>query len=252
MIKALLAQINQQHKNNKYLANIQLPANIIASADLQHVVKKHHDLLLCVPSHAFATLLDTLQPMLTSQHRIAWATKGLDAQSGRFLDYTITNRLPNIHSLAVLSGPSFAMEVAQLLPTAITLAANEVQFGSDLADYLHSNVFRVYNSQDMIGVQLGGVIKNIMAVATGVADGLALGANTRAALITRGLAEMLRLGQALGAKTETLTGLSGLGDLILTCTDNQSRNRRFGLAIGQGVPQNTACQADWTSSRSHA
>jgi glycerol-3-phosphate dehydrogenase (NAD(P)+) len=143
---------------------------------------------------------------------------------------------------AAISGPSFAREVAAELPTAITIASSQPDFASQLADILHSGRFRAYTSSDLIGVEVGGAVKNVLAIATGIADGLGFGANTRAALITRGLTEVIRLGIKLGGKQETFMGLAGLGDLILTSTDNQSRNRRFGLALGQGKDRTTATQ----------
>jgi glycerol-3-phosphate dehydrogenase (NAD(P)+) len=141
---------------------------------------------------------------------------------------------------AVLAGPSFASEVAKELPTAVTIATNNENFGKDLLKHFHSDTFRVYISTDVIGAQVGGVMKNILAVASGMSDGLGFGANARAGLITRGLAEMMRFGVALGARPETLQGLAGVGDVILSCTDNQSRNRRFGLELAAG---NTIAQA---------
>jgi glycerol-3-phosphate dehydrogenase (NAD(P)+) len=143
---------------------------------------------------------------------------------------------------AFLSGPSFAKEVAAGLPTAVTIASSQPDFANHLADILHSERFRTYTSSDLIGVEVGGAVKNVMAIAAGIADGLGFGANTRAALITRGLTEIIRLGVKLGGKPETFMGLAGLGDLLLTCTDNQSRNRRFGLALGQGKDKATAIQ----------
>jgi glycerol-3-phosphate dehydrogenase (NAD(P)+) len=137
--------------------------------------------------------------------------------------------------VAAISGPSFAREVAQGLPTAVTVASDEAEYARRVADYLHSERFRAYTSDDLIGVQVGGAAKNVLAIASGIADGLGFGANTRAALITRGLAELIRLGTAQGGRQETLMGLAGLGDLVLTCTDNQSRNRRMGLALAKGL-----------------
>lgn len=134
----------------------------------------------------------------------------------------------------MLSGPSFAKEVAESLPTAVTLASSDIEYAKELASYFHSDSFRVYASDDVIGVELGGTVKNVLAIAAGIIDGLGFGANARAALVTRGLAEMMRLGVALKANPQTLMGLAGMGDLVLTCTDDQSRNRRLGLALAQG------------------
>lgn len=231
----VINEINIQHRNNYYLPNIILPSNIVGCSDLKEILINSKNLLLAIPSHAFQDTIQAIKPYITKQHRIVFATKGLDSITGNFLHNTILSTLGQQQIFAVLSGPSFAAEVAQRLPTAITIASNEKNFTNDLIQYLHTDFFRVYTSSDYIGVQLGGIIKNIIAVAAGIADGLGFGANARAALITRGLAEMMRLGQALKAKTETLAGLSGVGDLILTCTDNQSRNKRFGLALTKGL-----------------
>lgn len=230
----------QQTGFSRYLPGIPLPKNLTSSNELDEVVAGVNDLLIVVPSFAFAETLEKLLPFLTHETRIAWGTKGLDSEC-RLLHHVATEIIGFNTPLAVVSGPSFAKEVAAGLPTAVTVAANNVQFAEDLSVRLRNNVFRVYLSEDMTGVELGGVVKNVLAIATGIAEGLGFGANARCALITRGLAEMFRLNEALGGQTKTLMGLSGLGDLILTCTDNQSRNRRFGLAIGQGA---TRAEAD--------
>ncbi len=227
----VVQEITQQHTNNQYLSGIALPHNLRAVSDLAQMIANVRDILLVVPSNAFSDVLEQIKPHITSRHRLVWATKGLDAKTGKFLHQIVESMFtPQMH-YAVLAGPSFAREVAQKMPTAVTIAVNDEQFGKDLQQYFHSDTFRVYLSDDVIGAQVGGVIKNILAVAAGLSDGLGFGANARAALITRGLAEMMRFGVAFGAKPETLQGLAGVGDVILTCTDNQSRNRRFGLAL---------------------
>ena len=164
-----------------------------------------------------------------------WATKGLDPATGNLLHHVLADAFGTDFPMAVLSGPSFAKEVANALPTAISLASNNEGFSKRLVQLLHQQSFRVYTHHDLIGMQVGGTVKNVLAIATGISDALGFGANTRCALITRGLAEMMRLCQALGGESQTLMGLAGMGDLILTCTDDQSRNRRFGLALGAGV-----------------
>lgn len=204
------------------------------SSDLVSVVDAADIVLLAVPSHAFQTLLRAVAPRLGTETGIAWATKGLEIASGRLLHEVVNDELGAQRPAAVLSGPTFAREVAAGLPTAITVASKHELFAKQLATLLHNGVFRAYTCEDMIGVQLGGSTKNVLAIAAGVSDGLGFGANARAALITRGLAELMRLGLAMGGKAETLMGLSGLGDLILTATDNQSRNRRFGLGLSEG------------------
>jgi glycerol-3-phosphate dehydrogenase (NAD(P)+) len=229
-----LSIMREQRKNNRYLSTILLPGKLLFLDNLPELVAKVQDILIVVPSHAFASIIKQIKPYIDNNHRIAWATKGIDPVTGDFFSDLVQKELGKERSCAVLSGPSFANEVVNGLPTAVTVAANDTNFLQDMVSYFHVNYFRVYTSTDLIGVQLGGVVKNIFAVAAGISDGLGFGANARAALVTRGLVEMQRLGKKLGVKPETITGLSGLGDLILTCTDDQSRNRRFGLALADG------------------
>jgi len=203
-------------------------------ADLGAVLEGAGDLLVVVPSHAFSGLLPRLASLLPPGLGVAWATKGFEPGSGRLLHEVATQALPG-RELAAISGPSFAREVAQGLPTAVTVASPSPAYAQRLADLLHGQRFRAYLSDDIVGVQVGGGAKNVLAIAAGIADGLGFGANARAALITRGLAELIRLGTALGGKRETFMGLAGLGDLVLTCTDDQSRNRRMGLALARGL-----------------
>jgi len=197
-------------------------------------------ILVCVPSHAFKNTLIQLKPYLSNQVKIAWATKGFNPDDGSLLHQIVAEVFSAQTPAAILSGPTFALEVANNLPTAITIASKQVAFAKELSNILHSDLFRTYTSSDVIGVEVGGAVKNVLAIAAGIADGLGFGANTRAALITRGLNEIIRLGIKLGGNPETFMGLAGLGDLILTCTDNQSRNRRFGLALGLGKDQASA------------
>jgi len=195
--------------------------------------------LIVTPSHAFAALLEEVAPDLKPGAGLAWATKGFDPASGSFLHELVAARLPRAPA-AIVTGPSFAREVAQGLPTAVTVHSTMPEFAQQIAHLLHSTHFRAYTGNDVIGAELGGAMKNVLAVATGVADGMQLGLNARAGMITRGLNEMLRLGAAIGARPETLMGLAGLGDLVLTCTGDLSRNRRLGLALGRGVPLHEA------------
>nr|WP_243405819.1 NAD(P)H-dependent glycerol-3-phosphate dehydrogenase [Pasteurella langaaensis] len=230
------ARLADERKNTRFLPDIAFPDALEIVADLESAVKKSRDLLIVVPSHVFGDVLKQIQPFLRADQRIAWATKGLERDRGRLLQSVVEETLGKSYPLAVLSGPTFAKELAAGLPTAIALASNNDTFAQELQARIHcSKHFRVYLNQDMIGVQLGGAIKNVIAIAAGMSDGLGFGANARTALITRGLAEISRLGVSLGANPQTFMGMSGLGDLVLTCTDNQSRNRRFGLALGQGV-----------------
>lgn len=227
--------IAASRENQRYLPGIQLPPTLSVSADLQATVSSTNQVLIVVPSHAFSQTLNTIQPWLQADARVAWATKGLEPESGRLLQDVAFDCLQNKHPLAVISGPTFAKEMAAGLPTAISVSSQDGEFIQSLSDLMHcEKTFRVYKNNDFIGVQLGGAVKNVIAIGAGIADGIGFGANARTALITRGLTELMRLGGALGAKPETFMGMAGLGDLVLTCTDNQSRNRRFGLALGQG------------------
>lgn len=225
----------KERENKRYLPGIKLPDSLTVTSDLAAAVEGARNIVVVVPSGGFAEVLHDIKPLIRTDARVAWATKGLEPGTGRLLFEVAEEILGQDHALAVLSGPTFAMEMAKGLPTAISMSSTDPQFVQELSDLLHCDrSFRVYTNDDFIGVQLGGVVKNVIAIGAGMADGIGFGANARTALITRGLAELTRLGLKLGAKPETFTGMAGLGDLILTCTDNQSRNRRFGLALGQG------------------
>lgn len=232
-----MVALRAERCNRRYLPTIRFPDNLEIHEDLGTAATGADIHLIVVPSHGFERLLITLKPHLPTRPRIAWATKGLEMGTGRLLHEVAKAVIGPEVPVAVLSGPTFAGEVVANLPTAITVASDVPDFAATLATLLHNSRFRAYTSSDIIGVQLGGATKNVLAIAAGVADGLGFGANARAALVTRGLAEMMRLGLALGGKAETLMGLAGVGDLILTCTDDQSRNRRFGLGLGRGQPQ---------------
>jgi glycerol-3-phosphate dehydrogenase (NAD(P)+) len=229
-----------ERQNRAFLPDIPLPAELNIQQDLAGAVQSAREILIVVPSHAFREVLNRVAPLLESGMRIAWATKGLEQGSGKFMSDVLEEVLGARFPSAVVSGPTFALEVARGLPTALTVASGNPEFANDMAARLHGHSMRVYTSDDMLGVQLGGTVKNVLAIASGITDGMELGANSRAALITRGLAEIIRLGDAMGARRETLMGLSGVGDLILTCTDNLSRNRRLGLALGRGESVDTA------------
>ena len=229
-----LAAMAETRQNQRYLPDIQLPAELRFEHDLAAALRGAGVVLIVVPSHAFASMLDEIAPLLEPGAAIAWATKGFEPGTGRFLHELVAEKLPG-RAAAVVTGPSFAKEVALGLPSAVTVHSDDEAFAQQLASMLHAPNFRAYSGGDVLGAELGGAMKNVLAVATGVADGMDLGLNARAGLITRGMNEMLRLGVALGARPETLMGLSGLGDLVLTCTGDLSRNRRLGLALGKGV-----------------
>lgn len=227
--------LQQDRKNQAFLPDVTFPDNLQLQTDLQLAISASRDILVVVPSHVFGNVLHQIKPYLKSDARIVWATKGLEADTGRLLQEVAREALGDAIPLAVISGPTFAKELAAGLPTAIAVSSSDPTFTDDLQKLLHcGKSFRVYSNPDFIGVQLGGAVKNVIAIGAGMSDGIGFGANARTALITRGLAEMSRLGEALGAKPATFMGMAGLGDLVLTCTDNQSRNRRFGIMLGEG------------------
>lgn len=231
---ARLARIDQERENAIFLPGVKFPPNLSTYGDLAALVRNTPDILVAVPSHAFRATIAAIKPYISRESVIAWATKGLEPGSGRLLSDVAREILGDDAALAVISGPTFAKEVAMQLPTAFTVASNNNAAAERVAGWLRGERTRVYVNPDFAGVQLGGAIKNVIAIAAGISDGLGFGANARAALITRGLAELTRLGVAMGGKKETFMGLTGAGDLILTCTDNLSRNRRVGLGLGQG------------------
>ncbi len=230
-----IAQMRSTRRNARYLPDAVLPDALAFADDLGAAVTGCDALLIVTPSHAFAELIDALGPLPRPRLGVAWATKGFEPGSGRFLHEVAEQGLGRETPLAVVTGPSFAKEVAVGLPTAVTVHSEHTEFADAVAHLLHAPAFRAYTGSDMIGAELGGAMKNVLAVATGVADGMQLGLNARAGLITRGINEMLRLTLAIGGRAETIMGLAGVGDLVLTCTGDLSRNRRLGLALGRGV-----------------
>lgn len=220
--------------NERYLPGVTFPDNLLPVTSLAQCLENVRDILVAVPSHGLRATLVALRPYLDDDSRVCWATKGFELHTGKLPHQVVAEELGAERQVAVLSGPTFAKEVGQRLPTAMTVAANDGAFAAELAASLSGNSFRAYTSDDMIGVEVGGAVKNVLAIGAGMSDGLGFGANARVALITRGLLEMTRLGVALGARKETFMGLAGMGDLVLTCTDNLSRNRRMGLALASG------------------
>jgi glycerol-3-phosphate dehydrogenase (NAD(P)+) len=240
-----LAALARERVNARYLPGIPFPENLRVSADLAGAVAASDDVLVVVPSHGFRGLLEELAPLLRRGARVAWATKGFELDTGRLPNEVAAEVLGGGVRTAVLSGPTFAREVGAGLPTAMTIASRDEAFALEWARSLSAETFRAYTSSDVTGVEVGGATKNVLAIGAGCSDGLGFGANTRVALITRGLAEMMRLGVALGADKDTFMGLAGLGDLVLTCTDDQSRNRRLGLALARGAtPAEAQAQID--------
>ena len=228
-------RLSCDRENKAFLPGMAFPDLLEAEFNIEKCLLATTSILIVVPSHVFGLVLQQMKPFLTPQHQIAWATKGLEAKTGRLLQEVATDILGDHYPLAVISGPTFAMEVAKGLPTAVAVAGSDPDFTMQIASLFHNEKnFRTYLSNDFTAVQLGGAVKNVIAIGAGLADGLGYGANARTALITRGLVELTRLGVALGSDKSSFMGMAGLGDLVLTCTDNQSRNRRFGLALGEG------------------
>lgn len=227
--------------NERYLPGVMFPASLTAVLTLDDALDGSDEILVVVPSHAFATVIDVLAEKI-GERELVWATKGLEPGTHHLLHEVIEKRLPG-KSYGIISGPTFAKEVASGLPTAVTIASHDQALAMRWTELLRNDCFRAYTSDDIVGLEIGGSVKNIMAIAAGIADGLGFGANTRAALISRGLHEIMKLGCALGGQQETFMGLSGLGDLVLTCTDDQSRNRRFGLALASGQTQQQALES---------
>jgi glycerol-3-phosphate dehydrogenase (NAD(P)+) len=229
-----LERIAVERENRKYLPGIPFPENLHVEVELATCIGSATDILISVPSHGLRDTLQQIKPLLAADARICWATKGFELTTGKLPHQVVAEVLGDARPVAVLSGPTFAKEVGAGLPTAMTIASPDSDFARDLANSLSGDKFRGYTSSDMVGVEVGGAVKNVLAIGAGISDGLGFGANTRIALINRGLVEMTRLGLALGAKQDTFMGLAGMGDLVLTCTDNLSRNRRMGLALAAG------------------
>jgi len=232
-----LQQMQEERCNKRYLPNSVFPENLQLEEDLDSALVGTSRVLVSVPSHAFRAVLEQLKAVLGKRLatlELAWATKGFEHATGMLPHQVVRDVLPECTHYAVVSGPTFALEVGAGLPTAITVAGSNAEWSQRMADALRTRTFIAYTSQDIVGVEIGGAVKNALAIGAGLSDGLGFGANARIAVINRGLRELSRLGMAMGAKSETFVGLAGMGDLVLTCTDNQSRNRRMGLALASG------------------
>jgi len=266
----LVADMRTKRVNERYLPGAAFPDALQAEPDWDSALNNVNTVLVSIPSHAFRQILERLRSTViaraanseknipvesannpasenaasmvrgdttragVSQLELAWATKGLEMSTGLLPHQVVSDVFPDCTHAAVLSGPTFAKEVGHGLPTAITVAASTTTFADDMAGRLASPHFRAYTSSDIVGVEVGGAVKNALAIGAGLSDGLGFGANARVALINRGLREMMRFGVAMGADADTFMGLAGMGDLVLTCTDDQSRNRRMGLALAAG------------------
>lgn len=232
LIQAMQTErVNPNYLNNNTL----LPGSLQFTANISEAFDVANTLVIATPCSAFETILNQSEAFIRQHRRVIWLCKGLRKSDGALLSQVLTERFSVSLQMAIISGPNFAKEVVQQMPTATTVASNNAQFAADIATCLHNQWFRAYSIDDLISAQIGGALKNVYAIATGVCDGMGLGANARAALITRAMTEIMRLGKIMGGKTETFMGMTGIGDLILTCTDNQSRNRRFGLLLAEGM-----------------
>ena len=229
----IVAAINAGEGNPGFLPGIALPDGIRASADLGDAIRDAEAVILVVPAQFMRRTVEDLARTIPAGLPIILAAKGVEQKTTALMSEIVEDILPD-HPLAALSGPSFAAEVARGLPVALTLACKDAALGRRLIAMLGSPMFRLYQSEDIVGAEIGGAVKNVLAIACGIVEGRGLGDNARAALITRGLAELMRLGRKKGAATETMMGLAGLGDLVLTCNAMQSRNFSFGHALGQG------------------
>lgn len=227
-----VAAMQASRSNQRYLPDMPLPQSLQLTADMDAAMADAELLIVAVPVSSLRGILQCIAASPVSTP-VVWLCKGFEAQTSQLPHQIVAEVLPSNFPCAVLSGPSFAQEVARGLPTALTLASSDIGFAQRIAQSLHHSRLRIYSSADVVGVEVGGAIKNVLAIAAGISDGLHLGYNARAALLTRGLAEMTRLGLQLGGKAETLGGLSGAGDLILTCTGDLSRNRQVGMLLAQ-------------------
>lgn len=231
----VVEHVNQAHANPRFLPGATLDARLRATGDMTQAVRDAELVLYAAPSHVLGEVVRAGAAVVSRDATVVVATKGIERHTLALMTDVVRLRLPT-HPVVALSGPSFALEVARGVPTAVVAASEYAEAAERVQRALSSSAFRVYTNDDVTGVEVGGALKNVMAVATGIAEGVGLGLNTRAALITRGLAEMTRLGTALGARPETFAGLAGMGDLVLTCTGALSRNRAVGVEVGKGRP----------------
>jgi glycerol-3-phosphate dehydrogenase (NAD(P)+) len=226
--------INIKRENIKYLHGVVIPSGVKASTNIEEVIKGSEYIVLAVPSHVIRQMCSSISRFTNDDQIVVSIAKGIEQETGKRLSEVIKDELP-LNPIVVLSGPSHAEEVAQDLPTTVAVASEKMEYAEKVQDLFMTNKFRVYTNEDLIGVEIGGAVKNIIALAAGISDGIGYGDNTKAALMTRGISEIARIGTRLGAKIETFAGLTGIGDLIVTCTSMHSRNRRAGILIGKGA-----------------
>lgn len=234
--KKKIKEMRKKNENKNFLPNIFLPKNLILETSLKTAIQSSKNILIAVPSIAFEKILKKIKNYVQKKQYIIWATKGLNNKTGELLSEIVKKILGKNTKMAMLSGPTFAKEIALGFPSTLVISSSKKKHNEKLQNILHNcKNFIVYQNKDIIGVQLAVIIKNIIAIASGISDGIGFGINTRTAIITQGLIEMINFGVAKGALLSTFIGISGLGDLILTCTNNQSRNKQFGILIGKGM-----------------
>lgn len=238
---AVVEEINSNKTNHRYLPGITIPDGAIATNSIEDSIQKSDCIILSVPSYAIRDVCGQISKKVSKDKIIVSIAKGIEEETKMRLSKVIKEELP-LNPVVILSGPSHAEEVSKNLPTTVVVTSENMEYAYKVQDLFMTNTFRVYTNDDIIGVEIGGAVKNIIALACGICDGLGYGDNTKAALMTRGMSEIVRIGTLLGGRRETFYGLTGMGDLIVTCTSLHSRNRRAGILIGEGVPLEEACQ----------
>lgn len=238
---SVIDDINIKRENIKYLPGIIVPAGVTAFMDIEKVISDSNIIVLAVPSHAIRGLSKMIAPHLKQNQIVVSIAKGIEEGSAKRISEVIEEEIIN-NPIVILSGPSHAEEVALDIPTTVVVTSKKMEYASIVQDAFMTSKFRVYTNEDIVGVEIGGAVKNIIALAAGVSDGIGYGDNAKAALMTRGMSEIIRIGTKLGGRIETFYGLTGMGDLIVTCTSMHSRNRRAGILIGKGVPMEKACE----------
>jgi len=238
---SVINDINIIRENIKYLPKVIIPTGVTAFINIEKVINDSDVIVLSVPSHAIRDLSRIIAPHLKQNQIIVSIAKGIEEHSSKRISQVIEEEIPN-NPIVILSGPSHAEEVSLDIPTTVVVTSKKMEYAKIVQDIFMTSKFRVYTNEDIIGVEIGGAVKNIIALAAGVSDGIGYGDNSKAALMTRGMSEIIKIGTKLGGKTKTFYGLTGMGDLIVTCTSMHSRNRRAGILIGQGISMENACE----------
>jgi len=237
----VVEDINVRRENSKYMSGIAIPAGVNAFDSIEEAIKGSRFVVLAVPSHAIRDICKNVKGIINDDQIIISIAKGIELETKKRLSQVIKDEIPG-NPIVILSGPSHAEEVAMNLPTTVVVTSEEMKYADEVQDLFMTAEFRVYTNEDIVGVEIGGAVKNIIALAAGISDGIGYGDNTKAALMTRGMHEIIRIGTKLGGSNRTFYGLTGMGDLIVTCTSNHSRNRSAGILIGQGSTSEEAAE----------